>query len=349
VAAEGAAALHRGPIATDIAAAIRGDANPGLMTADDLAAYQPEQRQPLCGRYRAYTICGMGPPSSGGVAVLQILGILAHLDVAALDPAGADAAQALVQAGQLAFADRNRYLADPRFVPVPLAGLLDPAYVALRAQALDLDRAIAPQAGNPSWEDGAPPLAPQPAQAEHGTSHVCIIDAAGNAAALTTTIEDVFGARLMVRGFLLNNELTDFSFRPAIDGRPVANRLEPGKRPRSSMAPTLVFDRDGRLAACVGSAGGARIIGYVAQTLVALLDWRLAPDQAVAVPHVESLGETADLERDTAAAALAGALQARGDKLATPRMMSGTQVIQVTPSGLVGAADPRRGGGAISE
>ena len=349
IADQGSAALLRGPIAADIVAAIRADPNPGGMTEDDLAGYTPKQRAPVCGRYRAHTICGMGPPSSGGGAVLQILGVLAHFDLAHLDPAGAEVAHLLVEAERLAFADREQYLADPDFVRIPQRGLIAPDYLALRAQAIDRLHAMPPpRAGNPSWETPPEPRAPQPAQAEHGTSHVCIVDAQGNAVSLTTTIEDVFGARLMVRGFLLNNELTDFSFRPEIDGVPVANRVEPGKRPRSSMAPTLVFDQAGQLEACAGSAGGARIIGYVSRALVGMLDWRLSPQAAVALPHALSIGPAAELEADTPAAELAPQLQARGHAVKQRPLQSGTQAILITPSGLVGSADPRREGVALS-
>ena len=183
-----------------------------------------------------------------------------------------------------------------------------------------------------------------PEQPEHGTSHISVVDATGDAVSLTTTIEDAFGARLLVGGFLLNNELTDFSFRPEVDGRPVANRVQGGKRPRSSMSPAFVLDREGRLEAVVGSAGGARIIGYVVQAIVATLDWRLPPDRALALPHMGTVGETAELEAGTPVTDLAPALQARGHTVATPAMNSGTTMIQVTPAGLVGAADPRREG-----
>ena len=256
IAEQGADALYRGPIAAEIAGAVRGNANPGLLTTDDLAGYAPVRRDSVCGPYRGFTVCGMPPPSSGGVAVLQILGVLAHQDMM-VDPRGLDAAHLLGEAGRLAFADRNRYLADADHVAVPVRGLLDPAYLLLRAQFIDRDRAIAaPRPGNPSWQGGAP-LASQPVQPEHGTSHLSIIDAAGNAVAMTTTIEDIFGARVMVRGFLLNNELTDFSFLPEVDGRPVANRVGPAKRPRSSMSPTIVFGPDGQPVVVVGSAGGS--------------------------------------------------------------------------------------------
>jgi gamma-glutamyltranspeptidase/glutathione hydrolase len=220
----------------------------------------------------------------------------------------------------------------------------------IRAQAIDLDHALPqPRAGNPLWPAPPPALAPQPAQAEHGTSDVAIVDAAGNAVALTTTIETEFGSGLMVRGFVLNNELTDFSFRPEIDGRLVANRVQPGKRPRSAMAPTLVFDHAGQLELVVGSAGGARIIGYVAQALVEMLDWGRGPAQALAAPHVLSIGDAAELEADTQAVQLGPALASRGQKIVVRPLLSGSAAIAVTPSGLAGSADPRREGVARGE
>jgi gamma-glutamyltranspeptidase/glutathione hydrolase len=353
IARDGADALHRGPIAVATAAAVRGHpGNPGGLSTEDLAGYTPVRREAVCAPYRRWRVCGFPPPSSGGVAIAQILGALARFDIASLDPNGVEALHLLAEAGRLAFADRNLFLADSDFVPVPVRGLIDPGYLALRSGLIERDRALAePAAGDPPWRDGARWLSPQISQPEAGTSHLSIIDAAGNAVAMTTTIESAFGARMLVRGFLLNNQLTDFAFVPEAGGRPVANRVEPGKRPRSSMSPTLVFDTDGRLVAAVGSPGGARIIHYVARALVALLDWGMEPQAALALPHVGTIGTALDLEAGSSIAALGPRLAALGHTVRPMPMPSGLQVIMVSPDAprLRGGADPRREGVAIGD
>jgi gamma-glutamyltranspeptidase/glutathione hydrolase len=362
VAEQGAGALHAGPIATAIVAAVRGHAtNPGVMTEADLAAYAPIRRAPLCATYRAVLVCGFPPPSSGGVAVLQTLGVLRHQDMPGLDPRGTDHAHLLVEAGRLAFADRNRFLADADHVPVPVSGLLDPVYLALRAQLVDRDRALpALRAGNPAWSGARTPRrgptdwASQPAQPEGGTAHLSVVDSNGDVVAMTTTIETAFGAAMLVGGFLLNNQLTDFAFLPEREGRPVANRVGPGKRPRSSMAPTIVFDAAGKPVLAIGSAGGERIIGHIAQALIVILDHGLSPQAAFELPHVAGLHEHAELEAaGPAMAALATQLEARGFPVHVRANVSGLHAVQVLrgPEGrrLRGGADPRREGVAIGD
>jgi gamma-glutamyltranspeptidase/glutathione hydrolase len=291
----------------------------------------------------------MAPPSSGGVAVLQILGALQGRDMAALRPGGPEALHWFSEAGRLAFADRALYLGDPAFVDVPVAGLVDPGYVASRAALIAPDKSMGKaKAGTPPMKK-ALLLAPGEG-VENGTSHISAIDGAGLAVAMTTTIEDGFGARLMTRGgFLLNNELTDFNFAPSEDGKPVANRVEPGKRPRSSMAPTLVFDQNGALVASVGSPGGSLIINYVAKTLVAMLDWGLDPQQAVDLANFGSRNGPTEVEKGTEAEPWGAALAARGHEVKAIEMTSGAQAIRRAPQGLVGGADGRREGVAIGD
>jgi gamma-glutamyltranspeptidase/glutathione hydrolase len=262
-----------------------------------------------------------------------------------LDPGGAETAHLLAEAGRLAIADRDRYLADTDFVPVPVAGLLAPDYLGMRAQMIDPDHAMAsPRGGNPSWD--IPPA--QPAQPEHGTSQIVAIDAQGDAVSLTTTIGESFGSGILVDGFLLNTALADFSFVPAVNGRPVANRLQPGKRSRSSAAPVFVLSPDGRLQAALGSSGGADMPAYVTQVLLGLLDWKLDPGHAVALPHVTVAGNTVRIEAGPKAADLAAALRARGHDVSVQAMPSGTMVVTVTPNGFLGAADPRSDGTALA-
>ena len=347
IADKGADAFYTGEIAQDIVATVTGHStNPGDMTLDDLKAYKVQERDALCGNYRSYRICGMGPPSSGQVAVQQIMGVLETQDMASLKP-GPDAVHWIAEAGRLAYADRALFLADPAFVNVPVKGLTDPGYLKSRAAQIDPNRSMG------KAKPGDPPFQKTflwgPSEGiEFGTSHMSIVDRDGNAVSMTTTIEDGFGARLMTKsGFLLNNELTDFSFATTEDGKPVANRVEAGKRPRSSMAPTIVLDGGGKLYAVVGSPGGSLIINYVAKTLVGILDWKLDPQVAADLPNVGSRNGPTELEAGTEAEGWKAALEAKGHEVKLIDQNSGIHAIVVTPAGLVGGADSRREGVAI--
>ena len=348
MAAEGADALYEGPIAEGIVAAVRGAAQPGLLTMEDLAAYEVIEREAVCAPYRGAEVCGMGPPSSGALTVGQILAMLDRYDLAALGPDDPQAWRLIGDASRLAFADRGLYMADSDFVPMP--DLLDESYLAGRAVLLSTDAALDDvEPGTPPWDHAALDLAPGVDLSMPSTSHISVVDADGNALSMTTTIENGFGSRVWAPGgFLLNNELTDFSFATHSDGRPVANRVEPGKRPRSSMSPTIVM-RDGAPVLVIGSPGGCRIIGYVAQAIVAHMDWGMDPQAAVAMPHLVNRFGTYDLEEGTAAQALAPDLEALGYEVNVRGLNSGLHAIAVTADGLVGGADPRREGVAIGE
>ena len=347
LARDGAAGFYTGPVAADIVAKVTGaPGNPGLLSALDLAIYQVRERPPVCGRFRDHEICGMGPPSSGGLTVGQILGMLDQFPPGAPDDPATW--RRIGDAARLAFADRGRYMADSDFVPMPTAGLIDPAYLAERARALRGEDALPEVApGRPEW-DHARAWADGEAHELPSTSHISIVDGAGNVLSMTTTIENGFGSRLMVRGFLLNNELTDFSFRSHRDGVPVANRVAPGKRPRSSMAPTIVR-RDGRPVLALGSPGGSRIIGYVAQAILAWIDWGMDVQQAVAMGHAVNRFGPYDLEAGTEAEALAPGLAALGYEVTIRDLNSGLHAIAIGDDGLRGGADPRREGIALGE
>ncbi len=344
IAAGGANAFYEGEIARDIVNTVKHAPNPGDLDAGDLAHYRAKQREPVCAPYRQWKVCGMPPPSSGGVTVLEVLGMLQWLAPRKLTTDPVRAAHLIAEAERLAFADRERYLADADFVPVPVAGLLAPAYLAARAALIRPDHALnralpgsPPGAPRAEFGDGAAPELPC-------TSHMSIVDAAGNAVAMTSSIEFAFGSQQMVDGFLLNNELTDFSFVAEQDGKLVANRVEPGKRPRSAMAPTMVFDRNGKLVLLLGSAGGSAIINHVIKTLVAALDWKLDIQQAIAFPNFGNRGGPTELERGTAAAGWVGPLRALGHEVRIIDMTSGVQAIERTQDGWSGGADPRREG-----
>ena len=360
IAAQGSAAFYQGPVAADIVARVQGHAgNPGRLTLADLAAYNVKLREPICTAWlQRYRVCGMPPPSSGHLAVMQILGTLAALPpgppALAEGLPSADWLHAYTEAARLAFADRALYVADPDFVAAPAGrwdSLLATAYLQERAALIGARSLPQAPAGQPGAQRSA--WAPQAAQPEHGTSHISIVDAQGRGVAMTTTIEAVWGAHLMsdggtglAGGFLLNNELTDFSMAPADAlGRPVANRVQPGKRPRSSMSPTLVFDsRDGRLLMSLGSPGGAAIIHFTAKTLIGTLDWGLDAQRAIDLPNFGSFGGPLVLEAGRFPAATVAALKARGHQVVETELTSGLQALQRTAIGWHGGADPRREG-----
>ena len=367
IARDGSKALHEGPIAQAIVDAVASHPQrPGRLSLADLRSYQPREREALCHDYRArnrdWQICGMPPPSSGAIAIGQILGLLAHTPAAgtawtthegkALP--SADWLHLYTEAARLAFADRGQYVADPDFVAAPAGrwtSLLDEAYLKSRA-ALIQPSGPSMKTAQPGQPTGAKlSYARMPDQPEYGTSHISVVDAQGRAVAMTTTIEQAFGNRQFVRGFLLNNQLTDFSMAPRdAQGRPIANRVEPGKRPRSSMSPTLVFDKaTGQLAMSAGSPGGALIIHYTAKTLVGTLERGLTPQQAIDLPNFGSLNGPSLLEQRRFPAALVDTLKARGAEVREMEMTSGLQAIQRVDGKLLGGADPRREGVVLGD
>ncbi|MBD8531284.1 MULTISPECIES: gamma-glutamyltransferase [unclassified Massilia] len=355
IAAGGADAFYKGHIARDIAAKVKAHpTNPGLLTAKDIADYRPKVREPVCSDYRVYTVCGMPPPSSGGIAVAQMLGMFETRDMAKLAPAngvpGPDAVHLFSEVGRLAYADRNRYAADTDFVPLPgrgLPALIDKAYLAKRA-ALVGERSMgeAP-AGNPLGLEVA--WGRDNAIETPSTSHLVVVDSHGAGLSMTTTVEDAFGSRQMVDGFILNNQLTDFSFDSKDANGPIANRVEPGKRPRSAMSPTVVFDKKtGQLVLAVGSPGGPAIINYVAKVLVGTLDWGLNVQQAIALPNFGSRNGPTELEAGRFPQSTVDALKARGHAVRQSEQNSGLHGIMRLPIHgepyWFGGADPRREG-----
>jgi len=328
IARGGANAFYRGAIAQDIVRAVRAHRVPGDLALDDLARYRALERDPVCGPYRKLRVCGMGPPSSGAIALLQLIGILERKQFHAQAPGSVEALHLFSEAARLAYADRAWHIADPAFVAQPVAALLDSGYLDERA-ALVGERAMGP----------APPGMPR-----GGTTHFSIVDARGDAVAVSSSVEHVFGSRILIRGFVLNNQLTDFAFVPEAAGRPVANRVEPGKRPRSTMSPTIVFDAAGALHLVIGSAGGSAIVLHVAKTIVATHDWGLDLQAAIASPNFGSTGGPTLIERGSAYESAGDALEARGHILNFARMTSGLHGIERFGRGWRGGADPRREG-----
>jgi len=370
IAKEGADALYQGPIAEEIARKVQGHRNAGSLSVADLAGYTAKARTPLCNDYKQWTVCGMPPPSSGGIAIAQILGTLQALEArdprlaiapmtpvkstsaAGLEPTP-EAVHLIAEASRLAFADRGLYVADADFVPVPVAGLVAADYLATRAALIGERSLGVAKPGQPAGIQVA--YAPDRSPLRISTSQVVAVDDRGGAVSMTTTVESAFGAHLMVQGFVLNNQLTDFSFIPEEHGQPVANRVQPGKRPRSAMAPTLVFDRQsGELLAALGSPGGSQIIEYVSKSLVAMLDWQLDPQAAISLPNFGSRNGATELEAGLFSPALKQALRDKGHALSEIDMTSGIQAIVRTQDAqgkvmLSGGADPRREGEALGD
>lgn len=351
MAREGVTPFYHGAIAAEIVAAVQAASEAGrvYLTRADLARYQPRARQAICRPYRSYRVCGMPPSTSGGLTVLQILGLLETFDMAALAPGSPDAVHYITEASRLAYADRDRFIGDPAFVDVPVRGMLDSAYLARRARLIRPGRALGVAgAGDPPGVQGSA-HAPNMAVDRPSTTHFSIIDQWGNAVSMTSSVEAPFGSHLMAGGFILNNQLTDFSFIPEADDKPVANAVAAGKRPRSSMSPTVIFGPDGKLFAVLGSPGGSRIIAYVAQTIVALIDWQMDMAAAIALPRHVNRNGALELEEDTSVALLAERLRARKHEVVVRPITSGLHGIRIVPGGYEGGADPRREGVVLGD
>ena len=348
VAAKGAKAFYSGENAAAIISATgQSRRNPTVITKRDLAAYRAVERPAVCTTYRQYKLCGVGPPSSGATTVFQILGMLERFDLKALGKDNPQSWHLIAEAMFLGYADREKYLGDPGFVSVPVAGLLDKAYIASRSAMISPDTSL------PAYEAGVPPGA-QPRTAAisgevAGTTHFVAVDGQGNIANMTSTVEGPFGSQLIANGYFLNNELTDFTFAPEKNGAPVANRVEAGKRPLSSMSPTLVYGQDGKAIFAVGAAGGKTIIMQVAKTLIAHLDWGLSAKDALAAPNMYMAGEAVLVEPDTSLSAMQSQLASFGRTVVTGRMSSKANATERTTAGWQGAADPRSEGVALEE
>ncbi len=341
-------AFYKGEMAQRIVDTVQNaEGNPGRLALEDLADYKVIEREPVCYRYRGYDVCGMGPPSSGAISVGQTLGLLEAYDLKAYGPGSLESWRLIGDATRLAFADRGKFIADTDFIKMP-KGLLNRSYVWDRSQSLISEEALTPDdvfPGNPPF-DHSFNYAPDNSLELPSTSHFSIVDSEGNVVSMTTTIENGFGSRLMVGGFLLNNELTDFSFVPEVEGQPVANRIEPGKRPRSSMAPTIIL-KDGKPVLAIGSPGGSSIIPYVAKTIIAWIDWDMDIQQAIELPHLVNKWGRYDLEKGTAAEKFEAPLTGLGFVTEIRELNSGLHGIEITADGLEGGSDPRREGVAI--
>ncbi|MYM61277.1 gamma-glutamyltransferase [Vibrio sp. OCN044] len=347
IANHGADAFYKGKIARDIVNTVKSaQGNPGVLAQQDFDTYKVKQREPVCSAYQSYDICGMGPPASGALTVNQILTMTQEFDLQAWGPENAKSWQVIADASRLAFADRGMYMADEDFVPMPTQGLVDSEYLKQRAKLITPGKALeSVSAGSPPW-GYARQQSPDESIELPSTSHFNIVDKEGNVVSMTASVENAFGSRLMTNGFILNNELTDFSFRTHNNGEPIANRLEPGKRPRSSMAPTIIL-KDGQPYMAIGSPGGSRIIGYVAQAIIAHTQWGMDIQQAINQAHVLNRFGTLDIEQGTSAEELKPELERMGFEIKVGDLNSGLHAILINGRQLEGAADPRREGTAI--
>lgn len=350
IAQHGSKAFYSGPIAQAIVDKVQNaPVNRGGMNLADLAHYVPKERAPVCGDYRAYHLCSMGPPSSGGISVLQILGMLQRFPSKDLQPNSLSEVHLFSQASRLSFADRAMYMADSDFIPVPVDGLLDRDYLSQRSELID------PAHDMGTASAGTPPtkhamlFSPQRSPQLPGTSHMSVVDDKGEVVSMTTTVEFVFGSEMMAKGFFLNNQLTDFSFDPVLNGKPIANAPAPGKRPLSAMSPTIMFDKNGKFKIALGSPGGPIIIPYVAETIIALVDGGLSPQAAAGLPHHANLNGPTILEENTSIDTLEPQLTAMGHQVKESAMESGLNIIVKTKRGYVGGSDPRRDGVAIGD
>lgn len=351
IAMNGADAFYNGAIAESIVKTVREDRyNPGLLSVEDLSGYEAIERKSVCGKYRAHLICTMGEPSSGGLMLLATLGMLENFDLASGGPTSAKNWHLISEASRLAFADRNYYMADPHYVQSPGELLIDPVYLKSRATLINPNAPnLKIMPGVPlQWQKHVPdkkaePIYPKPP----GTSHFSIVDAYGNIVSMTDSVEDAFGSRMMAGGFILNNQLTDFSFVPEVDGKPVANRVEGGKRPRSTMTPVIMFAPDGKPMLVIGSAGGSGIMGYVLERIIAVVDWKQDIETALAAPNILNRGSKIELEAD--AGTLIEPLKAMGHPVDLGDLNSGLTAIEFKNGVMTGAADPRREGTAMGE
>ncbi|MEQ9152291.1 MAG: gamma-glutamyltransferase [Parvibaculum sp.] len=349
IAAKGWKGFYEGPVAEEIVTTVQNaPRRPGTLALSDFASYEAKKREPVCAAYRDYRVCSMPPPTSGGLTTLQILGILGNYDLKGMGPMTLTAVHFIAEAEKLAYADRDKYIGDPDFVDVPVDEMLDSAYLESRANEIDASYSMGKAEPGRLADERAMNWGMNQPVDMPSTSHFSILDSNGNVVSMTTSVEGPFGSHLMAGGMMLNNQLTDFSFAPEQDGKPVANAVAPGKRPRSSMTPVIVFDEDGAFRAAVGSPGGSRIIGYVTQTLIALIDWDMDMVAAVGLPRFLDRNGPLEIEAGTPLEQMTPQLEELGHRVEARPAISGLHGILVMPDGLDGAADPRRDGNVVT-